>query len=142
MKTCRDCIHGDVCPHKILPIDIHPSYIDFSVRDDVENSCKDFKDKTRVIELPCSIGDTVYIIRYDKIYNGKVNCIRPFVFWDRIEYRGNATVSIPDPFYNGEKILNQEYFIIFGYDAFLTEEAEKNKDKWVAFYASDEVLEV
>ena len=127
MKTCRDCIHGDVCQHKILPIDIHPSYIDFSVRDDVDKSCEDFNDKTRVIELPYSIGDAVYIIRYDKIYNGKVNCIRPFVFLDRIEYRGNATVTMTDPFYNGEKFLNQEYFIIFGYDAFLTKEEAKKK---------------
>ena len=130
MKTCKDCIHYDVCPHEIFPIDIHPSYIDFSDRDDVEKSCENFKDKTRVIELPCSIGDAVYIIRYDEIYNGKVNCIRPFVFLDRIEYRGNATVSMPDPFYNGRKILNQEYFIIFGDDAFITkEEAEKKLEE-------------
>ena len=109
MKTCKDCIHYDVCPHEILPIDIHPSYIDFSDRDDVEKSCENFKDKTRSIELPCSIGDAVYIIRYDEIYNGKVNCIRPFVFLD---------------------ILNQEYFIIFGDDAFITkEEAEKKLEE-------------
>ena len=127
MKTCRDCIHDDVCPHEILPTDIHPLYIDFSVRDDVEESCGDFKDKTRVIELPCSIGDEVYIIRYNEIYNGKVNCIRPFIFRDRVKYCGNVMVSIPDPFYNGEKILNQEYFIIFGYDAFLTKEEAKKK---------------
>ena len=44
MKTCRDCIHGDVCPHEVLPTDIYPSYIDFSVRDDVEN-CEKYKRK-------------------------------------------------------------------------------------------------
>lgn len=129
MKTCKDCIHCNVCPQDIFATDLHP-YIDFSVRDDVEKSCEDFKDKTKVIELPCSIGDEVYIVRYDEIYNGKVNCIRPFVFRDRIEYRGNAVVSIPDPFYNGRKILNQEYFIIFGDDTFLTkEEAEKKLEE-------------
>lgn len=57
MKTCKDCIHYDVCQHEILLTDIHPSYIDFSDRDDVEKSCENFKDKTRAIELPCSIGD-------------------------------------------------------------------------------------
>ena len=39
MKTCRDCIHGDVYLHEILPTDVHPSYIDFSVRDNVDESC-------------------------------------------------------------------------------------------------------
>ena len=34
MKTCKDCIHYDVCQHEIVPTDIHPSYIDFSYRDD------------------------------------------------------------------------------------------------------------
>ena len=55
MKTCRDCIHDDVCLHEILPTDIHPSYIDFSDKDDVDESCQDFKDKDKFIELPCSI---------------------------------------------------------------------------------------
>lgn len=41
MKTCKDCIHYDVCPHEILPIDIHPSYIDFSDRDDVGEVIKE-----------------------------------------------------------------------------------------------------
>lgn len=52
MKTCKDCIYDDVCLHEILPTDIHPSYIDFLVRDDVDESCQDFKDKNKFIELP------------------------------------------------------------------------------------------
>ena len=45
MKTCEDCIHFDICYRDIL----------ISV-------CDSFKDKSKFIELPCTIGDTVYMI--------------------------------------------------------------------------------
>lgn len=69
--TCKDCIHCDVCTQDILSTDLHP-YIDFSVRDDVEESCCDFKDKSKFIELPCSVGDTVYYPYAGKILEKKV----------------------------------------------------------------------
>ena len=47
MKTCKDCIHFDICYRDIL----------ISV-------CDSFKDKSKFIELPCAIGDTVYMISY------------------------------------------------------------------------------
>ena len=56
MKTCEDCIHFDICYRDIL----------ISV-------CDSFKDKSKFIELPCTIGDTVYMIN-SKIspHNGNV----------------------------------------------------------------------
>ena len=45
MKTCEDCIHFNICERDIL----------ISV-------CDSFKDKSKFIELPCAIGDTVYMI--------------------------------------------------------------------------------
>lgn len=46
MKTCRkDCIHGDVC----------------GCRSYEEEICDNFKDKSLFIELPCKVGDTVYM---------------------------------------------------------------------------------
>ena len=52
-KTCKDCIHYDVC--------IWDGEI-------VENSdnCSYHKDKSRIVELPCKVGDTVYEIRPDR----------------------------------------------------------------------------
>lgn len=41
-NECKNCIHSDVC--------IHPCGL------------KDFKDRSRFVELPCKIGDTVYIL--------------------------------------------------------------------------------
>ena len=61
MKTCKDCIHYDVCPQESYATDLNP-YMDFSSRNDVDESCYDFKDKTKFIELPCPLGTTVYMI--------------------------------------------------------------------------------
>ena len=48
-KTCKDCIHYDVC--------IWDGEI-------VENSdnCSYHKDKSRIVELPCKVGDDVYCL--------------------------------------------------------------------------------
>ena len=47
MANCKECIHNNVC-RNYEPI----SY----------SACSDFKDKSRYIELPCNVGDTVYYI--------------------------------------------------------------------------------
>ena len=46
MKTCKDCIHFEVC-----------CYVDVFLP-----ACDSFKDKSKIIELPCAIGDNVYMI--------------------------------------------------------------------------------
>lgn len=46
--TCEDCIHGNICKNE--------QYFDWSY------DCRDFKDKSKFIELPCNVGDTVYAI--------------------------------------------------------------------------------
>lgn len=45
--TCKDCIHYRVC---------NDCFDEFS-------PCKDFKDKSRIVELPCKVGDAVYYIK-------------------------------------------------------------------------------
>lgn len=48
MKTCKDCIHQQVC---VL-------YDAFDYEEPMTGDlCRFFKDKSRFIELPCSIGD-------------------------------------------------------------------------------------
>ena len=79
--TCKDCVHCNVCTQDILSTDLHP-YIDFSVRDDVEESCCDFKDKSKFIELPCSVGD--YCIWHDDLWyanNITYCCDGSFILW-------------------------------------------------------------
>ena len=51
--TCKDCIHYDVCV-----------IVEHRLREDedylTEFGCSDFKPKSRYIELPCAVGDTVW----------------------------------------------------------------------------------
>lgn len=48
MKTCEDCIHYDICLGAFGLL--------------INCICDSFKDKSKFIELPCAIGDTVYMI--------------------------------------------------------------------------------
>lgn len=63
--TCKDCIHYDVCSDLMAQLHWKPEL------------CITFKDKSRIIELSCKIGDTVYYV-----YNG----------WMSDSYVAEATV--------------------------------------------------
>lgn len=61
--TCKDCIHYDVCSKLCTGIDMN-----LFMKDDnttASESCTDFKDKTKYIDLPCKVGDEVYRINDD-----------------------------------------------------------------------------
>lgn len=45
MATCKDCLHVEAC-----------------LESDKDLICRDYKDSSRFVELPCKVGDTVYII--------------------------------------------------------------------------------
>lgn len=121
MKTCKDCMHQKVC---LL-------YDAFDYEEPIPVSdCMFFKDKSKSIELPCLVGDKVYTVIYQKVYEAEVICIRPFVFKDYVEYRGNAIITFENPFYHDGRLLKQELFCVFGKDTFLTkEEAEKKLEE-------------
>ena len=55
MKTCKDCLHYEVCKAIENELDMIPP-----------SQCGCFKDKSRYIELPCKVGDTAYIDLSDK----------------------------------------------------------------------------
>lgn len=65
--TCKDCIHCDVCQYKELPI--------------IAEQCVDFKDKSKYTELPCKVGDEVYVIKNNKIHTKDV------VYYSKIHSR-------------------------------------------------------
>lgn len=53
MKTCKDCIHYDVC-HAVMTMG--------EIQECAESVCKNFKDKTLVLDLPCKVGQPIYKI--------------------------------------------------------------------------------
>ena len=56
--TCKDCIHYNVCGLN--------EYKDFN------EICSFFKDKSRIVELPCKIGDKVHKIIKSNIFGNHI----------------------------------------------------------------------
>lgn len=68
--TCKDCIHYDVCKkyNNVYERELSERYC-------VE--CQHFKNKANFVELPCKVGDTVYLVDFEYgIYKCIVNDIQ------------------------------------------------------------------
>lgn len=72
MVTCKDCIHYERCD----------TIFDGLLSNRDNEPCHQFNDKSRYIELPCKVGDTLYVnYKYlrnweSKTYPVRVNAIR------------------------------------------------------------------
>lgn len=58
MATCKDCIHYKACVSLLEA----QGYTVPGAGKDADKLCDTFADKSRFIELPCKIGETVYHI--------------------------------------------------------------------------------
>ena len=58
--TCKDCLHYEVCKD-----DLSDSELNREMTEDCH--CCYFKDKSKFIELPCKVGDTVFVV--DEVMN-------------------------------------------------------------------------
>ena len=86
--TCKDCYHYGVCELKNARVNFANG-----VKDLQADGFKCFKDKSKIIELPCKVGDTVYHLqRTGNIAKRKVECFEInldgiyFVFDNREKY--------------------------------------------------------
>ena len=64
IKTCDDCIHCKACVFAYLE-----AFGKFDKTAYGNAACDEFQDKSRFIELPCAVGDTVWVFNY---HNGNV----------------------------------------------------------------------
>lgn len=129
MVKCKDCIHYDLC--------LNLSDLGLCTFDEDEceifDECGTFKEKSRFIELPCKVGDVVYIICDGEISEQKVNRI----CFDGL--KSNIETLCPHYFdceYGDPCMVDVEvcegYYsdYLFGKDVFLTrEEAEKKLEE-------------
>ena len=71
--TCKDCIHYDLCRScSRIQLGWHGNSVHYV--ENMEEICKDFKDRSRFVELPCKVGDTVYYFNSaGEIYSQKVS---------------------------------------------------------------------
>lgn len=124
--TCKDCIHNDVC--EALEMNglakVHPK------------QCGFYTDKSRYVELPCKVGDTVY--RIAKMYNGKTLIVDGIAFEFAITHESSQNDKYrfyfwakPDDTYTSRQHSLWCEFTDFGKTVFLTkEEAEKALAEW------------
>ena len=58
MSSCKDCVHYEVCMDytTLSESEVAQKF------DQVEKICDHFKPKSRFVELPCEVGQTVYDI--------------------------------------------------------------------------------
>ena len=66
MKACKDCIHYEVIKTESSSYCLCSKAFKMSERrrHDSTIECEYFKDKSKIIDLPCAVGDTVYVIYY------------------------------------------------------------------------------
>ena len=71
MASCKDCVHVEVCCEKNLHVAVGMNIIPRFKYKRIEQECKDFKDRSRFVELPCRVGDKVYFnnvhLRYARV---------------------------------------------------------------------------
>ncbi len=131
MSKCENCIHYDRCDHYHIATDTGKyayQNIDLEKRDDVEDICDDFKDKSLFVELPCEVGTPVYVIEFCHCYNSYEEQCR------RRRTKASKWLSVtklPSSHHTKcvklfERPFKIEYLIRIGKTVFLTkEEAEK-----------------
>ena len=114
--TCKDCIHYDVCHNNFKNIDLNEEMTD-------EHRCVYFKDKSRIIELPCKVGDTVYYIANI----GKTSRLLPFINeYSVLTIRHSKRTIYFDLCHKNEKVVFTVSMNNFGKNWFISKlEAEK-----------------
>lgn len=59
--SCKDCIHSEVCWSYSAALE----NFDICNPHNIGKDCDDFKPYDRFVELPCKVGDTVYVLTAD-----------------------------------------------------------------------------
>lgn len=74
--TCKDCVHHEAC--RMVLLSAYPKVTEAEIiqAENNQNKCVNFKDKTRFVELPCKVGDTVYYVFANKIFEKRVTQYR------------------------------------------------------------------
>ncbi len=81
--TCKECVHYEVCKEDV---ELHHDFYDCLEVDGVEKHCEFFKPKSRFVELPCEVGQTVYV-------DCDTFCFNPISFEHRFIYSKHFLVG-------------------------------------------------
>ena len=74
MASCKDCVHVEVCCEKNLHVAVGMNIIPRFKYKRIEQECKNFKDRSRFVELPIKPGEKIYYFdTAGRIYTSTVN---------------------------------------------------------------------
>ena len=126
MATCKDCVHVEVCISYLREAykQAHLATSDLnsvlSLRCD---DCEHFKDRSRFVELPCKVGDKVYLLDNLHIKYADVIGIYIDAFGGVFDLRIYTNIQLANGF--GYKyFISKDYtFEDIGKRIFLTKEA-------------------
>lgn len=120
-KECTDCVHYELCLHQ------EKFLIEHNRKDLIRRYgfglsepeiCCNFRDRSRFVELPCKVGDTVFVV--EKIAEEWK------IIKDHVETIGIGYYADGVNIYQFDGIKTDGYFEDFGKTVFLTrEEAER-----------------
>ena len=85
--TCKDCIHYKVCCQKHLHVVTGMDFVYRYKYNHIERVCKDFKDRSRFVELPYKLGDSIYEPKRHQITEYQIVRIVFYDFGLRMELR-------------------------------------------------------
>ena len=115
MASCKDCVHYEVCKDYVESVLDGLQYNDSQMNGD---DCEFFKDRSRFVELPCKVGDTVFVV--EEIAEERK------IIKDHVETIGIGYYADGVNIYQFDGIKTDGYFEDFGKTVFLTrEEAEQ-----------------
>ena len=88
--TCKDCIHYEAC-HDMYYEEHATRHFD-PEKHNAEKECGYFKDRSRFVELPCKLGDTLFVPTRNFVSEYKV--VSFHVCGEGVWYRTNVIKGI------------------------------------------------
>ena len=92
MATCEDCVHLGVCSKKNLHVAVGMNITPRFKYKRIEQECEHFKDRSRFVELPCKVGDTLFVPTRNIVSEYKIVSFQ--VCEEGIWYRTNVIKGI------------------------------------------------
>lgn len=91
MANCAECVHAEVCKDYINAVlgDVDESQM-------CGDDCEFYKDRSRFVELPCKVGDTIYWNLFGKTVEDEIMSITIYKNVIRVSLGKGISFDIED----------------------------------------------
>ncbi len=126
INKCENCIHEKACKQLC---DVHKLAFGSA------RFCDHYKDKSLIVELPCEVGDKVYVIEGKTVLKGIVVLVKSVTDNDETRFFVQVETEIEDPFYEDKRKIKHGVYAVWRIEygswnrAFYTKEEAEAKAK-------------